>query len=619
MATRALLIALFLPSIACAGGGTAKSDESISVGDVDSGTATIAMPTDTSSATDATAEDTTSSVDDSGSDTDGDPPADPPSLEEFWNGDASFVYQRHFTTPSDDGGFLWYNVDTDIEVVDGAWYLFSREFIVPVPAGCADSARVVVRRSDDQGKTWSDDVVVVDQKPNTPTHCAAVDGDAFYDAPANRWHFIFQCNDGVQWAMCHAVRDGMDPVGTWAMDPMNPVVSGGDLWNVIAPGAGIYDEGTPGIIDKIDGAFYVGFHGFDGVRGYRGLARTPDFDTWEPLRQLFGPADCPSWNVPWLPGGCIGGGAASTAIESPWTYMLIEAADISLGCTDNQHWVFGMLRTNDLLAGAFEPLPGGPALLFGTHELKSNGATPACSVQYTRLFRAEDDTIWLALSKGAVLDDIDADPVAGRYLYRLERDAPIADYPFRIGPGRTYVASETISRGDLELGVVGSTWMPAPDPETYALTLAPGAALAGVDAAALDVRDDFSLRIDARIDAFPMNGTSLLAGKVLQYWLEVFLDGELCGWVMLPTGPSPVCAQIDGDLGAWHQFGLERAGTKLRLLRDGVVLSEADISAEPLVPAADVFRVSNQAPNVDGFYGPISGAVDRVTIYDHIP
>ncbi|HET6585707.1 MAG TPA: LamG-like jellyroll fold domain-containing protein, partial [Nannocystaceae bacterium] len=372
-------------------------------------------------------------------------------------------------------------------------------------------------------------------------------------------------------------------------------------------------------IAKIDDAFYVGFHGFDGVRGYRGLARTPDLDVWEPLRQLFGPADCAGWNVPWLPGGCIGGGAASTAIEAPWTYMLIEAADISLGCTDNQHWVFGMLRTNDLVAGVWEPLPAGPGLLFGTHEPKSNGATPPCSVQYTRIFRDDDGTIWLALSKSAVLDDIDADPVAGRYLYRLERDAPIADYPFRIGPNRTYVASEAISRGDLELGIVGSTWMPAPDPETYALTLGPGAALAGVDAAALDLRDDFSLQLDVRIDSLPMNGTSLLAGKILQYWIELYIDGELCGWVMLPAGPSPVCAQIDDDLGAWHHFAFEREGTKLRLVRDGAMLAEADISAEPLVPALDVFRVSNQAPNIDGFYGPIDGMIDRITLFDHVP
>jgi hypothetical protein len=80
-----------------------------------------------------------------------------------------------------------------------------------------------------------------------------------------------------------------------------------------------------------------------------------------------------------------------------------------------------------------------------------------------------------------------------------------------------------------------------------------------------------------------------------------------------------VCAHIDDDLGAWHRFALEREGTKLRLLRDEAVLSEVDITAEPLVPAVTVFRVSNQAPNVDGFFGPLVGAIDRITIFDRIP
>lgn len=81
------------------------------------------------------------------------------------------------------------------------------------------------------------------------------------------------------------------------------------------------DEGTPEIVEKVGGDFYVTFHGYDYKRkaAARSVARTADFISWEvsgganPLPEdvIFSHLDCNGWNVSWASGGCIGSGEAS--------------------------------------------------------------------------------------------------------------------------------------------------------------------------------------------------------------------------------------------------------------------------------------------------------------------
>ncbi len=82
------------------------------------------------------------------------------------------------------------------------------------------------------------------------------------------------------------------------------------------------DEGTPEIVEKIAGEFYVTFHGYDYTRkqAARGVARTSDFVAWNVVGGagglsgdvIFSQDDCQWKEVPWEgEGGCIGSGQAS--------------------------------------------------------------------------------------------------------------------------------------------------------------------------------------------------------------------------------------------------------------------------------------------------------------------
>lgn len=86
----------------------------------------------------------------------------------------------------------------------------------------------------DPGETWSAGTTIVDQVPNTPNECNALDGDVFYDAPSNTWHFLYQCMDrSLQWNICHSSHVGATPEARFVDDPANPVVHNGDLWKLI--------------------------------------------------------------------------------------------------------------------------------------------------------------------------------------------------------------------------------------------------------------------------------------------------------------------------------------------------------------------------------------------------
>lgn len=111
----------------------------------------------------------------------------------------------------------------------------------------------------------------------------------------------------------------------------------------------LLDEGTPDIVEKRDGYFYVTFHGYDNnaKKAARGVARTADFVNWQisgfslPGDSIFSPLDCNPWNISWAAGGCVGGGEGSIMKSGDYYYMLIEAPDVSLSCNTQrgvQNW-----------------------------------------------------------------------------------------------------------------------------------------------------------------------------------------------------------------------------------------------------------------------------------------
>lgn len=330
------------------------------------------------------------------------------SLDDVWDGSAHFAFVSKARFPTTPGG-QEYGMNVGFHfvprVVDGVdtWFLFHREYaFASAPSYCQyDYARIVVRNSTDQGRTWSDKIVVTAPVPGTAQECAIVDGAGFFDAATTTWHYIAQClARDHSWRMCHYTRAGLLPDGPFTPNPHNPVVVGGQLWGRICalPGAhchvGMVDEGTPEIVLKdADGFFYVTFHGWDAGRDQsaRGIARTQDFVTWEvtggllPGDAIFTSADCATWNISWAKGGCVGGGEGTMLFQNGTFHHLIEAPDISLGCLTTpgqQNWVLGLLRSP-----TFRPT-------LGWAQARNPAVVPAvkqgCYIQYHRLF--EDST-----------------------------------------------------------------------------------------------------------------------------------------------------------------------------------------------------------------------------------
>jgi hypothetical protein len=85
-------------------------------------------------------------------------------LEDFWNKEAHFEFISKARFPTSPGGEFAANVGFHFvpRIVNGVdtWFLFHREyFFSPQPSYCQyDFARIVVRNSTDQGRTWSDKV-----------------------------------------------------------------------------------------------------------------------------------------------------------------------------------------------------------------------------------------------------------------------------------------------------------------------------------------------------------------------------------------------------------------------------------------------------------------------------
>ena len=292
-------------------------------------------------------------------------------LAQYWSGEAQWKLERTWPEGGASGS-------SHIEVANGMWYEFIRYIDWdPNENGCTRfgvSLGINVRSSLNKGATWSEPVTVVAPIPNKPWTCAASDGDAYYDAVNNKWRLLFQClsNDQTgpssKWMGCYAEREGADPMGAFIPVPQNPVINSGNLWSqicntpqddcsILAGGPGrVHDEGTFNIF-RFDGLYYwVSFHGYDDVRGYRGIAKTTNFITWIAGSSLQGlPADSivdkndlALWREWWDFPGAIGVGAGSILLDGGYYYSLTEGADHNLACTNGQHWDLGLFRSSSL-------------------------------------------------------------------------------------------------------------------------------------------------------------------------------------------------------------------------------------------------------------------------------
>lgn len=370
------------------------------------------------------------------------PPDRPPGLADLWSGEATLVLAKKWTSQGlgspGQGAY-----GAHVEVVGGTWYLFNRFTTDQHCAGQGADVRQMgtqVRASTDEGVTWSAPVPILTPTPGTPWACAATDGDAVYDADSQTWRYLFQClGDGGAWQGCYAERHDASPLGAFepAASVPNPVITPGQLWDRICDDAAdqckraagqprIADEGTFNVFPDGGDGWWVGFHGYDGTHGFRGLARTETFrhgdwavdgEDGTPTDATLDAADASPWREHWHAGGPIGPGAASILEQSGWYYQLAEVPDMNLSCTDGQNWDLGLFRTRDLSNTTWGQWPGGNPIVYSS-DPSPTGAATKCNLVYPSLF-ADPATGTSYLMYGRVSADPGYD---GLYVYRLEWD-----------------------------------------------------------------------------------------------------------------------------------------------------------------------------------------------------
>lgn len=335
----------------------------------------------------------------------------PPCLDDLWVNEAHF--EPYLSFPLQSQGFANVSAGTRVVVRGDIWYLFGRNDEAPTSACPSGVISVNVRSSVDKGATWGPYTAIA--APDGIHSCMYADGSAIFDEETVTWHYLVQMlavGGKGGWTMAHFSCNGASPLRQWLPNPHNPVVNNGQLFAAICSGAakhcraGMGDEGTPEIVEKFRGEFYVTFHGYDYKRkeAARGVARTRDFVSWNTTGGdrglsgdvMFSAEDC-QWNeVPWE-GKCIGSGQASILkSRSGYMYQVIEVADKELGCEtgwNTQWWPLGLVRSKTYAPSPTweqmneRPFVGGPS-----------GGEPhvGCSIQYSSLWIDADNTTYFS-------------------------------------------------------------------------------------------------------------------------------------------------------------------------------------------------------------------------------
>jgi len=358
-------------------------------------------------------------------------PSTPPTLSDYWNGNADWVLYKYYPTSVYGPGNSGFGAGSSIRVgPDGAWEWFYRTTIAPT-SDCTSAglqAATVVRRSTDQGQTWSAEAPVVTPSPGTPWSCAGTDGDAVWTG--SEWIYLFQCETnpsdtsdgtwGQLWNACVFYDKSPDPTkGTWAPLVDHPVwgdyPGGYDPWNSIctdmskrcaslAGGTGrVNQAGTPSIFENPadPGWYFVDFHGLDANGNLdEGIAKTQNFITYVagsgqdlPDDAIYTKLDSAGWDEPeenW-PAGDVGGGGDSIMYNASdgMFYNLVEVANNAY-CTSATISDFGILRASSTSKTVWEQpdLPGreNPIIYSQQQGNSAETYTARCLPGYSKLF-----------------------------------------------------------------------------------------------------------------------------------------------------------------------------------------------------------------------------------------
>ncbi len=361
-----------------------------------------------------------------------------PSITDFWSGKAALKYTKAYTANEMQNGSITnlgpgFSGGARIKVLGATWYLFMRriETAISIPAYCQNHnskpLSIVVSQSVDEGLHWSKPLAIIKPKENTALECGVTDGDVYFNSEQNQWHFLFQCLSRKGWQGCYAKKNGESPMGEFVIDANNPVIAAGSLWSKVcnknsdkcAQWAGginkIIDEGTFDIFDFTGGYYFIDYHGFDGIHGYRGLIKTKDFHIWEVVKNdsILNKSDAMKFNTTWDENGPIGFGAGRIIKDRDYYYLISEAADRSLACTPGQHWVWGMFRAKTLESPEWESYPGNPFFTLNSFPVHDDNPLP-CNPAYLDFFVSQTGKTYLHASlpsRDAKLDGI--------YLYEL--------------------------------------------------------------------------------------------------------------------------------------------------------------------------------------------------------
>lgn len=361
-----------------------------------------------------------------------------PTLTDFWNGKAKLQFVRALTAVEMQQGHITnmgpgFSAGVRVKVIGDVWYLFMRriETEIPTPDYCpqrkSNLLSVVVSKSVDEGRTWSKPVRIISPAANTPWECGATDGDAIYNAKTHQWHYLFQCLSRKGWQGCYAKRSGDDPMGEFEIPTSNPAIPAGAIWSKIcdlrsdectriAGGLNkIHDEGTFDIFDFRGGYYFVDFHGYDGVNGYRGIAKTKNFKKWVVVASdaTLNKEDALSFKTPWDKKGPIGFGAGVITKGQGYFYLIAEAADKNLGCTPGQNWVWGLFRSKRLSNTRWEQYKENP--FFTAEDFPAQDAHPLpCNPAYAGFFTSNMGKVYFHASLPSHDPHLD-----GIYFYEL--------------------------------------------------------------------------------------------------------------------------------------------------------------------------------------------------------